>query len=62
MGVAALGILKADVDELGSLMAWGLPQQSLTLSRLATLSRQLDFFFSLHLPHLLKTNPEYSDV
>jgi len=62
MGVAALGILKADVDELGSLMAWGLPQQSFTLSRLATLSRQLDFFFSLHLPHLLKTNPEYSDV
>lgn len=61
-GVAALGILKADVDELGTLLAHGLPKQSFTLSRLATLSRQLDFFFSLHLPHLLRTEPEYNDV
>lgn len=61
-GVAALGILKADVDELGALMAYGLPKESFTLSRLATLSRQLDFFFSLHLPHVLRTDSEYGDV
>lgn len=61
-GVAALGILKADVDELGSLLAYGLPKESFTISRLATLSRQLDFFFSLHLPHFLRTQSEYNDV
>jgi CRISPR-associated protein Csm1 len=61
-GVAALGVLKADVDELGTLLSYGLPKQSFTLSRLATLSRQLDFFFSLHLPHLLKTNSQYRDI
>ncbi|MGB9616632.1 MAG: type III-A CRISPR-associated protein Cas10/Csm1 [Desulfomonilaceae bacterium] len=61
-GLAALGILKADVDKLGALLAYGLPKESFTVSRLATLSRQLDFFFSLHLPHLLRTTPPYSDV
>ncbi len=61
-GIAALGILKADVDKLGALLAYGLANKSFTLSRLATLSRQLDFFFTLHLPHLLRTTPSYRDV
>lgn len=61
-GVAALGILKADVDELGLLMSCGLPKRSFTISRLATLSRQLDFFFTMYVPDLLKTSDEFNNI
>jgi len=61
-GIEALGILKADVDRLGLLMACGLPDHRITLSRMATLSRQFDAFFSVYLPHFLKTTPEFRDV
>jgi CRISPR-associated protein Csm1 len=61
-GTAALGVLKADVDHLGLLMACGLPAERFTLSRLATLSRQLDYYFSLYLPHLLKENTDFSNT
>jgi CRISPR-associated protein Csm1 len=61
-GTEALGILKADVDNLGSLMGCGLSEARFTISRLATLSRQLDAFFSLYLPNLLAGRQEYSDV
>ncbi len=61
-GLPALGILKADVDDLGTLLAYGLPKESFTVSRLATLSRQLDFFFSLHVPHLLRSQSEYNNI
>lgn len=53
-GTDALGILKADVDHLGLILACGLPPERLTLSRLSTLSRQLNQFFSLYLPDLLE--------
>ena len=46
-GVEALGVLKADVDHLGLLMSCGLPAERFTLSRLATFSRQMDWFFAL---------------
>lgn len=61
-GIQALGILKADVDQLGLLMACGLEEKDFTLSRLATLSRQLHFFFAVYLTHLLKTDPRFGDV
>ncbi len=61
-GTEALGVLKADVDDLGLLMACGFSPERFTLTRMATLSRQLDSFFSVHLPHLLKTNPEFQNV
>ena len=58
-----LGILKADVDYLGQIFQEGLrrnaPQAGLdTVSRLATLSRQLDWFFSGWLEWLLATKYE----
>jgi CRISPR-associated protein Csm1 len=52
-GTEAIGVLKADVDNLGMLMGCGLPEKRFTLSRMATLSRQLDSFFSIYLPDLL---------
>jgi Predicted hydrolase of the HD superfamily (permuted catalytic motifs) len=61
-GIAALGVLKADVDNLGLLMACGLEPERFTLSRLATLSRQLNWFFVLYLPYLLKTDDRFKDV
>lgn len=54
-GVEALGILKADVDQLGMLMGCGLSVRRFTISRLAALSRQMHYYFALYLPHLLET-------
>ncbi len=61
-GTEALGVLKADVDNLGLLMSCGMSQKRFTLSRMATLSRRLDQFFTLYLPYLLGSNPEFQDV
>lgn len=52
LGEALLAVFKADVDRLGAIFAWGLPDP--TLSRFAALSRMLDFFFSGYLPELLR--------
>ena len=62
MGIDALGVLKADVDNLGALMTCGLPRETLSVSRLATLSRQVNFFFGLYLPHLLSTDSRFSNI
>ena len=61
-GTEAIGVLKADVDNLGMLMGCGLPEKRFTLSRIATLSRQLDAFFSVYLPNLLAGHEEFKDV
>jgi len=61
-GIAGLGVLKADVDNLGKLMACGLKQERITVSRLATLSRQLNNYFTVYLPDLLRTRPEYQNI
>ncbi len=60
--VAALGVLKADVDHLGLLMSCGLKNERFTVSRLATQSRQLNYFFTLYLPHLLRRDERFKDV
>ena len=59
-GIEALGILKADVDNLGLIFACGLKR--LSLSRLATLSRQVNNYFSIYLPHLLGKTDEYRNI
>lgn len=61
-GVEALGILKADVDNLGVLMAAGLPESLFTISRLANISRQLNNFFTTYLPFLLRSNKKFKHV
>lgn len=61
-GRTLLAFLKADVDRLGETFATGLrrPEADLdTISRTATLSRQLDWFFSGWIEHLCRT--EFSD-
>ena len=53
VGVSALMTLKGDVDNLGTIFQRGLAASS--LSRMATLSRQMNAFFAIHLPHLCRT-------
>jgi len=57
-GIKRLGYLKADVDNLGSLFAFGLKQKEGlrnydTVSRITTFSRMLDIFFSGRVNELL---------
>jgi len=59
-GRPLLGFLKADVDNLGALFQFGLkrnpPAQNWdTISRLSTLSRQIDLFFNGWIEHLSRT-------
>jgi len=55
IGTEALGVLKADVDNLAMIMGCGLDKQKrFTVSRIATLSRQIHYFFALYLPNLLQ--------
>lgn len=62
LGTEALAALKADVDHLGMIMACGLPRGHYTLSRLATLSRQLNWYFTMYLPSLLAEDARYRNV
>lgn len=61
-GIEALGILKADVDNLGLLFAIGIKRERLTLSRLATMSRQMNNYFSVFLPYKLKTDERFKNI
>ncbi len=61
-GIEALGVLKADVDNLGMLFGCGLSDERFTISRLATMSRQLNNFFALYLSHELRANRDFFDV
>jgi len=57
-GQRLLGFLKADVDNLGELFIFGLKQDNAssdTMSRLATLSRLVDFYFTGWTEHLVRT-------
>lgn len=59
-GVEALGVLKADVDNLGLIFSCGLKHNS--ISHLATLSRQLDAFFSIYLPTALNVQTKFNNI
>jgi CRISPR-associated protein Csm1 len=59
LGLEALGILKADVDNLGLLMGCGLKENIYSISRIASVSRQLDNFFTVFLPYYLENNYRY---
>lgn len=60
LGIEALGVLKADLDNLGKVFACGL--RRLSISRMATLSRQLNHFFTICLPYRLQSEKEYRDI
>lgn len=49
-GLQALGVLKADVDFLGSIFSIGLGAEKVNYSDITTLSRMTDYYFSKVLP------------
>lgn len=63
-GIKRVGIMRADVDNLGQAFVAGFANKEnqnryVTISRTATLSRQLSLFFKLHINKILE-NPEFS--
>lgn len=53
-GISRLGVIRADVDNLGTAFVSGFPQKYQTLSRAAAFSRTLSMFFKWHVNGLLK--------
>ncbi len=60
-GIQRIGILKADVDNLGLIFSEGL-QNKVTPSRFLTMSRMMDLFFSGWIYRILKEAPEYKEI
>lgn len=60
-GAKYLGILKADVDRLGLIFSKGLGDRT-SISRIATLSRMMDTFFSGYLPIMIKKEYPYTYI
>lgn len=63
-GIKRISILRADVDNLGKTFVSGFESEKnqdkyVTISRTATLSRQLSLFFKHHINHILE-QPSYS--
>ncbi len=52
--IKRLGVLRADVDNLGAVFIAGLPSQYRTLSRYAALSRQLSLFFKHYINYFCR--------
>lgn len=55
-----LGILRMDVDNLGSIFIKGLPEKDKSFSAYSTLSFMLDYFFSGYL-NVIRENVKYKD-
>ncbi|MHA1269859.1 MAG: type III-A CRISPR-associated protein Cas10/Csm1 [Candidatus Helarchaeota archaeon] len=46
-------VLRMDVDNLGKIFVYGIPQDQQSLSRLATLSRLMEYFFKNIIPNIM---------
>lgn len=53
-GIKRLGVLRADVDNLGTVFASGIPVEKASISRTSTLSRALSYFFKYRIKGILK--------
>lgn len=59
-GFSRLGVLRMDVDNLGSIFQGGIPETKASLSRFAALSRSFDYFFSGYLNVICAENERYA--
>lgn len=59
-GTQKLGVLKMDVDNLGKLFSDGLPEDLRSISRIASISRNIKWFFEGYMNTLLQI-PEFKD-
>ena len=57
-GIRRLGVIRADVDNLGSAFVSGFPDEYQTLSRSASFSRMLSLFFKKNVNDILR-DPQY---
>ncbi len=55
-GIKRLGVLRADIDNLGQVFISGIDEQYNSLSRTATLSRQLSMFFKHEVTNILESS------
>ena len=53
-GIGRLGVLRADVDDLGATFVSGLPERRVSISRSSTLSRALSYFFKYKINEVLR--------
>ena len=53
-GIKRLGVLRADVDNLGTVFASGIPVEKASISRTSTLSRALSYFFKYRINGILE--------
>ena len=53
-GIKRLGVLRADVDNLGTVFASGIPVEKASISRTSTLSRALSYFFKCRINEILE--------
>lgn len=58
-GIKRMGVLRADIDNLGQAFSMGFEEKYKTLSRTAVFSRKLSLFFKLYINGILQ-NGEYS--
>ncbi|MDR0822172.1 MAG: type III-A CRISPR-associated protein Cas10/Csm1 [Endomicrobium sp.] len=61
-GINALAALKCDIDNLGSLFLSEINKNGNSLSKQATFSRQVNSFWTIYLPSLLKNDGKFNDV
>lgn len=59
LGIERLAVLRMDVDHLGRVFSRCVPEGERTLSRMASLSRQLSLFFKYHINGLLEGRSGY---
>ena len=61
-GRPLLGVLKADVDNLGLIFSIGFEKNKMSLSRFASLSRMINYFFAGYLVNFIKEKEEYKNT
>ena len=61
-GTPRLAYLKADVDNLGKIIALGLPKEDRSISRIHTISAQIQFFFAGYINQVCREFVVYSDL
>lgn len=54
LGLRRLGVLRADVDDLGATFVSGIPDERMSISRTSTLSRALSYFFKYKINEVLR--------
>jgi len=62
VGRPLLGVLKADVDNLGLIFSIGFEKNKMSLSRFASLSRMINYFFAGYLVNFIKEKEEYKNT